>query len=228
MRTYVIFMRHVSNLPASADRTMTAEKQYEILDGLPAYGPMYVPISPSGEPFYSEGFVVRFYKQDGSTWVANFSKGWSNYSKVFGFPKQNIVIVFANGTCYVMTPELETPKLSFGVTIDNVLMTETGSLICADNTNVTILDNETGELWRSDRISWDGIKDLQIKNNCIIGVSYNPTAESDEWIEFSIDLNTKKIKGGSFYDVFVNNPNLKVDKNGWVSVKHKRPWWKIF
>ena len=107
-------------------------------------------------------------------------------------------------------------------------MTENGSLICADNTNVTILDNETGELWRSDRISWDGIKDLQIKNNCIIGISYNPTAESDEWIEFSIDLDTKEIKGGSFYDVFVNNPNLKVDKNGWVSVKHKRPWWKIF
>jgi hypothetical protein len=207
---------------------MTSEKQFEILNGLPAYGPMYIPISPSGEPFYSEGFVVELYKQDGSTWIANFSKGWTNFSKVFGFPQKNIVVVFANGTCYVMNPESETPKLNFGVTIDNVLQTENGSLICSDNTNITILDNETGELWRSDRISWDGIKDLHIKNNFVIGVSYDPTAESDEWTEFSIDLKTKVIKGGSFQDMLVNNPNLQADKNGLVSEKPKRPWWKIF
>ncbi|MCC6180632.1 MAG: hypothetical protein IT237_02230 [Bacteroidia bacterium] len=207
---------------------MTAEKQYEILDGLPAYGPMYIPISSKGESFYSEGFVVRFYKQDGSTWVANFSKGWTNFSKVFGFTKQNLVVVFANGTCYVMTPESETPKLSFGVTINNVLQTENGSLICSDDTNITILDNETGELWRSDRISWDGIKDLQIKNNTVVGVSYDPTVDGEEWSEFSIDLKTKILKGGSFQDMLVNNPNLQADKNGVVSEKTKRPWWKIF
>ena len=189
---------------------------------------MYIPISPNGESFYSEGFVVKFYKQDGSTWVANFSRGWTNFSKVFGFPKQNLVVVFANGTCYVMTPESETPKLSFGVTINNVLQTENGLLICSDDTNITILDNETGELWRSDRISWDGIKDLQIKNNCAVGVSYDPTADSDEWIEFSIDLKTKILKGGSFQDMLANNPNLQADKNGVVSEKSKRPWWKIF
>lgn len=207
---------------------MTVEKQYEILDGLPAYGPMYIPISPSGEPFYSEGIVVKFYKKDGSTWVANFSKGWTNFSKVYSFPKQNIVVVFASGTCYVMTPESEKPKLTFGITIDNVIQTENGSLVCSENTHISFLDNETGEYWRSDRISWDGIKDLQIKNNHITGVSYEPTAESDIWVEFSIDLKTKKIIGGSFQNFLTANPDLQADNNGLVSRKPKRPWWKIF
>ena len=55
---------------------MQVQRRYEILDGLPTYGPMYVPVSEDGEPFYSEGFVVRFYKSDGSEWVANFKPGW--------------------------------------------------------------------------------------------------------------------------------------------------------
>src|SRR5690606_39492556 len=45
---------------------MQVQRRYEILDGLPTYGPMYVPVSEDGEPFYSEGFVVRFYKSDRS------------------------------------------------------------------------------------------------------------------------------------------------------------------
>jgi len=45
---------------------MTTEKRYEILDSLPTYGPMYVPVSESGDPFYSEGVVVRFFRNDGT------------------------------------------------------------------------------------------------------------------------------------------------------------------
>lgn len=47
-------------------------KRFEILNSLPAYGPLYVPISESGELFFSEGFIVRFLKKDASKWVANF------------------------------------------------------------------------------------------------------------------------------------------------------------
>ena len=45
------------------------DKRYEILNSLPSSGPMYVPVTGNGEPFYSEGVAVRFYKTDGSNWV---------------------------------------------------------------------------------------------------------------------------------------------------------------
>ena len=66
-------------LTASADNAtttkMTTEKQYEILEALPTYGPMYIPVTENDEAFYSEGFPVRFYKSDGTNWVANFKPG---------------------------------------------------------------------------------------------------------------------------------------------------------
>ena len=51
---------------------------YEILKGLPGYGPMYISIPPNNYNVYSEDFVVRFYKKDGSEWVGNFQLGFSN------------------------------------------------------------------------------------------------------------------------------------------------------
>jgi len=61
------------------------KKNYEILKGLPSYGKMYIPITNFENEKYSEGYVVRFFKKDGTDWVTNFGKGWSNYSNVFEF-----------------------------------------------------------------------------------------------------------------------------------------------
>ena len=52
---------------------MTTVKQYELLDGLPPYGPMYISVTTDdSEPYASEGYVLRLFKSDGTSWVANF------------------------------------------------------------------------------------------------------------------------------------------------------------
>jgi hypothetical protein len=71
--------------------------RYEILSGLPPYGPMYIPVSEDEVPSYSEGYVVRFYKSDETNWVANFKTGWTNFSGVYDFPEFRRTIVFALG-----------------------------------------------------------------------------------------------------------------------------------
>jgi hypothetical protein len=49
---------------------------YEILKGLPGTGPMYVTIGDNSyHSDYSEGFVIRFSKKDGTHWVGNFKRG---------------------------------------------------------------------------------------------------------------------------------------------------------
>jgi hypothetical protein len=213
---------------------MTREKQYEILEGLPPYGPMYASVTAdSDEPFFSEGFVLRLFKSDGTSWVANFRPGWTKYSKVFDFPTHKSVVVIAGGQGYIMSPDDEKPKLTFGLTLTDVLQTDNGSLVCANNTDIIFLDNSTGQLWRSERISWDGIKDLKIIDDILYGKTYEAQSSIDEWSAFSINLKTKEIEGGSWRNFLKENSHLEVGNNGLVREKvtttvTKKPWWKIW
>jgi len=201
---------------------MATEKRYEILKGLPAYGPMYIPVSDNEEPFYSEGYVVKFKKPDGEEWVANFRPGWTNYNNIFDFPKHNIIVVFAGGQGYIMKPDEQKPKMTFGLTIKDVVQKEDGSLICSDETHILVLDNKTGEIWKSDRISWDGIKNLKLVDNKVIGQSYDPTNPNQPWSDFELNLKTKEIKGGSFQEFLDNNKHLEVQENGMLREKKKK------
>jgi len=204
----------------------TPAKRFEVLDSLPAYGPMYVPVTDNGEPFYSEGFPVRFRKANGTDWVANFSLGWTNFNAVFDFPLRNKTIVFAGGQGYIMSVESERPLNTFGLTINEVLQTESGSLICADGTSIMILDNEMDELWQSERISWDGMKDLKLRENVLSGLSYDPTDPKHEWVEFTLNILSKELTGGS-YRIFLAE-NSTAPKVNLLGDDKSKPWWRIW
>lgn len=174
------------------------KKRYEILPGLPGTGPMYIPISSGGEPFYSEGFAVRFWTSNGKEWIANFAEGWTNYSKVFDFPERNRVVVIAKGQGYIMNPDQQRPLKTFGITINEVIQSKDGTLFCSDGLGITMLNNRTGEFWESPRISLDGIKGLHLTNNMLLGHCYNPLSDHKPWTPFELNINTKEVKGGSY------------------------------
>jgi len=176
---------------------MQQKKRYEILDGLPSYGPMYIPVSENGEQFYSEGFVVRFYKADGSDWVANFKPGWTDCCLVVDYPNSNRIVVIAHGQCYIMTPDEQTPIDTFGVDIKEAITTDDNKIVLLDDIYVMLMDDK-GIIWQSERISWDGIKDVQLQDNILTGLSYDPIDRNNEWIPFSVDLETKRVSGGSY------------------------------
>ncbi len=176
---------------------MQQQKRFEILDGLPTYGPMYIPVSEDGERFYSEGFVVRFYKSDDSEWVANFKPGRTDCSLVVNCADNNRIVVIAKGQGYIMTPNQQTPIHTFGGNIKDAIETEENQIAVVDDICVTVI-NDKGNVWQSERISWDGIKDLILQDNLLTGLSYDPMDSINEWIPFSIDLDTKQITGGSY------------------------------
>lgn len=190
---------------------MTTEKRYEILNSLPTYGPMYVPVKDNGEAFYSEGFPVRFYKTDGTEWVANFKPGWTDLKVIYELKNTSKLLVIACGTCYLMNPEETKPISVFGVGYSTVLKCQNGRLILQDQTDLTIIETD-GNHWDTERISWDGLKDLKIENNIITGLSFDPVNDADEWVGFSYDIDTKILTGGSYnrYEII------------------KKPWWKIW
>ena len=222
-------MQHVTSKQANT-RKLTEKKQYEILNSLPAYGPMYIPITDTDEPFSSEGFVVRFFKDDGTDWVGNFKEGWTKLNKVFDFPEKKRIIVFAGGLGYIIDPNTEKPIGNFGITISDVFQSKNGSLICVDGIGVKILDNANGEIWESERVSWDGFKDLKFEDDIISGLTFDPTNSKKEWCEFSLNILTKEIKGGSFRVMLDNNPNLEMKNRIEIKTKDnvKKPWWKFW
>jgi hypothetical protein len=205
---------------------MAVEKRFEKLNGLPPYGPMYIPVTINDEPFYSEGFVVKFFKSNDEEWVANFQPGWTNYDKIFDFPEHNVVVVIAGGQGYIMNPDEQKPKMTFGITITDVIQHENGSLICSDDINILIMDNKTGEFWQSDRISWDGIRNLKISNNILHGQAYDPTNAEIPWSEFTLNLETKQIIGGTFREFVSRN---KMSSTSVIKkFEKKKDWWKFW
>jgi hypothetical protein len=172
-------------------------KRYELLNSLPAYGPMYVSVTENDEPFYSEGMVIRLFRTDGTDWIANFQPGWTDLNMVYELPDLSGLLVIAGGTCYIMLPDKKQAVEVFGVSYKEVVQADDGRLILQDGVYLTIVE-KNGEYWVSQRISWDGIKDLSIEGTLVIGLFLNPMNSNDEWIPFSYDINTKIIIGGCF------------------------------
>ena len=184
---------------------------------------MYISVADNDESFYSEGFAVRFFKSDGTDWVANFKPGWTGLNAVYEFTDQQYILVIAGGTCYLMNPDEDKPKSTFGVGYETVIKNLDGRLILQDLTDLTVIE-PNGEHWHTERISWDGIKDLKLERNLVSGLSFDPMNDKDEWVEFVVDLEKRNVKGGSFRQYEFKPVGESVQRKN----DTKKPWWKIW
>ena len=179
------------------------DKRYEILDGLPTYGDMAIPITYNNEILVSEGYVVKFYKDNGTDWIANFQLGWIKSCQVIANKYTNIIIVIADGAGYIMNPNKTEPIRILDYSIYEIIQMDSGSFIIASDSGIMILD-KNGELeWESEYQSWDGIKDLKLNENILTGYAYDIFAyeeldENSAWIKFTVNLDTKEIEGGKY------------------------------
>ncbi len=175
---------------------MREVKQYEFLKSLPAYGPMYIPISENGELFYSEGIAVRFYKKDGTNWVGNFAPGSKQLTEIVTLNNCPYPLVIANGSCYLINPEYTQPIATFGGDYTHFYIASKNRCVLICSICLTIVEPD-GSYWHTERISWDGLKTLHIENNIITGEAFSPTYETDK-LPFSYDIDSRVLKAGSY------------------------------
>lgn len=168
--------------------------RYEVLDALPTYGDMYIPVTEDGSSYYSEGLPIRLFKSDASSWVANFKPGWTRFKGVFDLSASKNLMVIAYGTCYIVDPEQTKPIAAFGVGYSDVLKMDDGRFVLQDQTDLTIVEADS-KYWHTERISWDGLKVLKAVGSVITGLSYTPMGE---WTEFSYDLDKRILTNGSY------------------------------
>jgi hypothetical protein len=160
---------------------------------------MYIPVTSNGVPFYSEGVVVRFFPSHGEEWVANFEPGWTNFTAVHELPNIHNLLVIANGACYVMDPDISKPIESFGIEYSAVFRAANNRYILQGSTRLTVIEKD-GSHWATERISWDGLKVVQVEGNMVKGLAFDPMDNANAWPEFTYDIDSQVLTGGSYRD----------------------------
>lgn len=187
------------------------KKRFEILDLLPVYGPMYIPVTGADDgQFFSTGFVVRFFRSDGTDWVANFAPGWTHFNQIVELNLRSDLLVIAGGAGYLMDPNETKPRSTFGEGYTASFEAGKDRIVLEDITSLTIVEAD-GAYWKTEQISWDGLRIKAVEGNLVSGVAYDPTYDSDEWVDFTYDLDKKTLTGGSF-----------------KSQTTRIPWWKFW
>ncbi|MCK1387886.1 hypothetical protein [Bradyrhizobium sp. 21] len=160
--------------------------RFEVLPGLPPYGPPAVSFTENGPREWREGQVVRFYPSDSEPWVGNFLGGLTKFSSVLRHPNGSDVIVIAMGEAVVVDPETRTLRDRIGAQIEEIFVLEEEKsvvfrsivdfcAIAADNTK-----------WHSPRVSWDGFRGLKRSGLELSGEAWTPI--QDAWVPFQLDL----------------------------------------
>jgi hypothetical protein len=170
--------------------------RFEILPGLPPYGPMAISFSIHGAREHREGLVVRFYPKESEPWVGNFLGGMTACTMVLDHPNETDVIVVAQGEACVVDPENRAVRDRIAWDIEEVIpLSSLGSVIFRGLTSFTAIKADNSG-WRSPRISWDGLRNIEVRENELLGEAYTPIG--DIWVPFKLDLLTGYCPDGTY------------------------------
>lgn len=171
--------------------------QYEILDELPSTGPMPELFSHGGLGSRRHGLVVQFSPGSGAAWVGSFQPGHGGLNRVLRHPNGRDILVIAGGEVYVINPETRESADLWDGQVDMVLELEERRVILGNGFGFCAV-GEAGVLWRTRRISWDGMRAIRASERHILGEAWRPA--DDRWFPFSVDLASGEVEGGSYDD----------------------------
>jgi len=172
---------------------------FEVLTGLPAYGEAAEAFSRTGIGLHSEGLVVKFEPHDQRSWVGNFIRGLTGFDWVHEHPNGREILVVAGGQGYVVNPASHEVTSSFGgVLLDAHLYLPRNAIIFNHQDISFRAICQSGTLWESRRVSWDGLRSVQVIGNILSGEAWH---FDDSWHRFELDLDTGAVRGGSYEEI---------------------------
>jgi hypothetical protein len=169
--------------------------RFEILPGLPPYGPMAISFTKNGAREHREGLVVRFYPTASEPWVGNFIGGVNAYNAVLDPPNETYVIVVARGEACIVDPERRAVHRMAWDTEQVISVPSLRSIIFQSLTDFIAVGADNSG-WISQRISWDGFRNVEVHETDLLGEAYSPV--SDAWVPFRLDLLTGHCTDGIY------------------------------
>ncbi len=177
--------------------------RFEVLAGLPGYGPMPLPFAAGAYrgawSGHSEGFIVRFHPKSRETWVGNFQPETGGWRGILRHPNGNHLVVVASGFGYIVDPETcQLVSMLDGCIQHALALPDLDAIIFSDGLRFEAITSG-GVWWQSSRISWDEIRNIKIEGAILHGEASSVPAPSDgDWVPFTLDLTTGQCEGGVF------------------------------
>lgn len=135
----------------------------------------------------------------GDVWVGEFEAGPGGLSGLFATPCPDDLCVVNAGYGY-RVPTLTPSRYEFipAIPVKTVLrVPDKNILVFVDFTHLVAL-GPAGLLWKTVRVSWDGVKLLEVSSDFIRGLGWDSPA--DRYVEFVVDVETGHTEGGSSPD----------------------------
>lgn len=186
--------------------------RFEVLSGLPPYGPPAMSFTHLAPREHREGVVVRFFPTQGDSWVGNFVGGARGpaCNRVVAHPNKRDVIVVAQGEGCIIDPDTRKIRKQFA-SVWNIFSVPALDLVVLQGLVdfQAIKADDSG--WCSNRISWDGFRNIEIRGTELLGEALSI---SDKEVPFRLDLLTGRC-ANSIYEkeissaiqVFVKPPS---------------------
>jgi hypothetical protein len=177
----------------------TLDFAYEVLRELPGNQQelVYVPNKVLG--INRDGVMIRFFPQRGDSWIGVFAFGDmlpNGECAIYEGPSAHCLTIVSKGEGYIVSPE--TPNSFKHVSACPILgvvpIRSHNLILFYDYTEITAY-NEDGLLWRTKRISWDGIEIDLISDKEIVGKSWD--APNNKYVEFRVNLTSGSHQGGA-------------------------------
>jgi hypothetical protein len=120
----------------------------------------------------------------------------STYDHVDDHPNMRDVLVVAGGQAYVVDPLGQNVRETFGAAIVGAWKHPSRPWIIFNDQDIRFFAlGPMGFVWESPRVSWDGLRTLQVNGERLCGEAWEP---GDTWHPFELDLNTGSVNGGSY------------------------------
>lgn len=145
------------------------------------------------------GISVKVSPASGEEWVGNFLRGNESPNGIdlcCAHPDGKRLIVVSKGTGYVVS--VDDPSQWEEVPLRPIL----GYAFDADSRTLAMIDytrvigvGKEGYIWKTPSLSWDGLKDVEVRNGFLIGKGWN--AATSEFVAFEVSLSDGRHSGGS-------------------------------
>jgi hypothetical protein len=154
---------------------------------------------PPGRLHNQDGVLLRVIPELGVPWTGVFASEPSGRYKtgVYSCPNPNSFCVVANGAGYMLNANdpMGYEELPISPILTIVPETEAGLLIMANYTDVLAWD-DAGRRWLAERVSFDGIKNLEIKSGAVCGMAWSPV-DGDYPFALELATGTRRSLGSS-------------------------------
>jgi hypothetical protein len=170
----------------------------ELLPGLPGMSPLAIyQFARPNQSTHSEGAVILVTGRDQS-WIGNFQSGrfYKGLTEVCPFHTDPSICVFATGQGYRV--RLDSPRT---YTVLDDIFPILGAHHIPEHDRIIVWDfirlaaySAHALVWRSRRISWDGLSITEVRSGFIEGLAWDAANESE--VEFKVDLSTGEHTGG--------------------------------